>query len=161
MKLIIKSLLLFQILILVSCNSLGEDLVELPLKSDNITSTKAIDLKQGETIAIWTKFDTDTPNPQYSIKYLIEESGTQIKFDSLSFNSAEKTHIINATASNEELIEKTFDEKDTIIYKENFKFELENYKFIAPKDGKYTFDFKLTTQTESSFYRDYTIVLRK
>ncbi|TRX35536.1 hypothetical protein FNW52_10880 [Flavobacterium sp. ZT3R18] len=158
MKITIKSILLILPILIFGCQSLGEDLAEIPLSDQNITSSNEIELKKGEKIAIWTKCNIPNAVPNFKIKYLIEENDKQIEFDSL-FPISE--HIINSEASEEDVVEKNFDDKDTLIHKENFQFELKNKEFIAPKDGKYTFDFKLSSKSESFFDSGFSIILRK
>ncbi len=150
-------------MILFGCQSLGEDLVELPLNPQTISSSSEIQLKKGEKVTIWTKCNVSFSKPNFKIKYLIEEKGKKIEFDSLIYDVNESYAIINSQASKEDVVEKNYYDKDTIIHKENFQFELKNKDFFAPKDGKYSFDFKLTSETESGsmFNHDYSIVLRK
>jgi len=164
MKIILKTIVLTVLLTLCGCHSVGKELIEVPVTKEEITSSGEINLKKGETISFWTKINSGTPYPEYTIKYLIEENKKTIEFDSISRFTYEKNHIINATATSEDITEKTFEEKDTIIHRENFEFELENKKFTAPKDGKYTFAFKLTKyepESQSSFSSGVSIILRK
>lgn len=164
MKIIQKIVILITLITLCSCHSAGKDLIEVPITKDGITSSGEISLKKGETISFWTKINSTTPYPEYTIKYLIEENKKTIEFDSIGRFTHGTDHIINAKASSEDLTEKTFEEKDTIIHKENYEFELENKKFTAPKDGKYTFDFKLTKyepESQSAFSSGVSIILRK
>ncbi|CAD0005692.1 MULTISPECIES: hypothetical protein [Flavobacterium] len=163
MKIILKIIPLITLITFSSCHSIGEELIEVPISKDEITSSGEISLKKGETISFWTKIISTTPYPDYTIKYLIEENKKAIEFDSISRFSG-TNHIINATASSEDITEKTSKEKDTIIHSEKFEFEFENKKFTAPKDGKYTFDFKLTkyeSDSESFFGSGMSIILRK
>jgi hypothetical protein len=161
MKILIKSIVFIALTTLFSCHSLGEDLVELPLITNDIISTAEINLKKGETISIWTKISAKNAFPEYNIKYLIEENKKEFEFDSIGSFDSQKNPIIKASATAEDVTEKTYEEKDTIIHKENFEFELKNKEFVAPKDGKYTFNFKLTSETESLFNSGFSIVLRK
>lgn len=164
MKITTKIIALTVLITFYGCHSIGEELIEVPVTKDEITSSGEISLKKGETVAFWTKISTDTPYPEYSIKYLIEENKNTIEFDSISRFTSGRNHIINATTSSEDITEKTFEEKDTLIHRENFEFELENKKFTAPKDGKYTFDFKLTkyeSESQSFFNSGISIILRK
>lgn len=164
MKIILKTIVLITLIAFYGCHSVGKELIEVPVTKEGITSSGEISLKKGETISFWTKINSNTPYPEYTIKYLIEENKKTIEFDSISRFTYEKNRIINATATSEDITEKTFEEKDTIIHRENFEFELENKKFTAPKDGKYTFDFKLTkleSESKSVFSSGISIILRK
>ncbi|MGE6353776.1 hypothetical protein ACQKCJ_07835 [Flavobacterium sp. NPDC079362] len=162
MKIILKIIALIALLTFYGCHSAGEDLIEVPVAKDEITSSGEISLKKGETIVFWTKINSNSPYPEYTIKYLIQENKKTVEFDSITRFSSGTNHIINAKASSEIITEKTFEEKDTIIHKKDFEFELENKKFTAPKDGKYTFDFKLTKSDSDSFFNSgISIVLRK
>ncbi|KFF04856.1 hypothetical protein [Flavobacterium reichenbachii] len=157
MKIILKFTALIALITCSGCHFVGEDLIEVPVK-DEITSSGEISLKKGETVVFWTKINANTAYPEYSIKYLIEENNKTVEFDSISRFTSGRDHIINAKASSGDAPEKTS------IYKESFEFELENKKFTAPKDGKYTFDFKLTkfgSESEAVFNSDMSIILRK
>jgi hypothetical protein len=158
MKILIKNILFILPVLMLGCQSLGEDLAEIPLSDQNITSSNEIELKKGEKITIWTKCNIPNAQPNFKIKYLIEENGNKIEFDTL-FPISE--HIINSKGSKEDVTEKNSDDKDTLIHKENFQFELKNTEFIAPIDGKYTFDFKLSSKSESLFNSGFSIILRK
>jgi hypothetical protein len=159
MKILIKSILFLATVLFFGCNSVGADLAELPLSSNKIVSSDEIVLKKGETITIWTKLNVATATPDFKIRYLIEESGSKMVYDSLSFLSNEKNHIINSSAFSEEVIEKTSGDKDSIVIKRDFLFELKTKDFEAPKDGKYTFDFKMTKG--DTFNGGFSIILRK
>ena len=165
MKNIFKIILAVFPFIAIGCQTLGEDLVEIPLSDQKIVSSKEIELKKDEKVIIWTKCDVENSKPDFKIKYLIEENNKQIKYDSLTFQSIDKQKIIRASATKEDVIEKSYDDdKDTLVHKENFKFELKCVEFIAPKDGKYTFDFKLAKKPESArsmFANNFTVILRK
>jgi hypothetical protein len=164
MKIILKIVVLVALITLYGCHSAGKDLIEVPITKDGITSSGEISLEKGETISFWTKITSNTPYPEYTIKYLIQENKKTIEFDSISRFTNGTNNVINAKASSEDITEKTFEEKDTIIHKENFEFEVENKKFTAPKNGKYTFDFKLTKyepESQSVFSSGVSIILRK
>lgn len=147
----------------ISCQSIGEDIVEIPLSEQKIVSTKVIELKKDDKVTIWTKCDVEFAKPDYSVKYSIEESNEIVEFDSLSYPVNEPQKIIRSSATREEVVEKNYDEKDTIIMKENYLFEQKSKDFIVPKNGKYTFDFKLTKtpKSRSSFSNNFIVILRK
>jgi hypothetical protein len=148
------------------CQSLGEDIAEIQLSDQDITSSNEIQLKKGDIIAIWTKCNVPNPYPDFQIKYLIEENHDKIEYNVLTpYYSSQ--HIINSTASEEHVVEKNYEDKDTLIHKKNFQFEYKNIEFIAPIDGKYTFDFKMSkksdpqSDSESMFNSGLAIILRK
>ncbi len=163
MKNTFKIILAIFSFLLIGCHSLGEDIIEIKLSEQEIVSSGEIELKKDEKVTIWTKFDVELATPDFKVKYLIEENSKQIEFDSLSFQTNEYQKIIYASATKEDVVEKNYDDKDTIIHKENFLFELKSQEFVAPKDGKYTFDFKLvkTPESRSSFANNFMVILRK
>ncbi|NQX38752.1 hypothetical protein SAMN05421820_101785 [Pedobacter steynii] len=153
---IIPSFLLFA---LISCNPVGADIAEIPLKRGEVSSAEGIDLKKGDKVTIWSKLETNDKDdsPAFKVKYHIESAGKSLLYDSLDvFNG---NHQINSKKTTESY-RSSSDDKESTIYYTQHEFEIENTQFIVPKDGKYNFDFKLT-QDLSTFSKGFSIILRK
>lgn len=148
------------LLTLISCNPVGADIIEIPLKVGEISSAEGIDLKKGDKVMIWSKLETNDKDdsPAFKVKYHIESEGKSLLFDSLDVFKGE--HQINSKKTTESYDSRGSSDKDSTIYYTQHEFEIENTQFIAPKDGKYNFDFKLT-QDRSSFSKGLSIILRK
>lgn len=147
------------LLTLISCNPVGADIIEIPLKVGEISSAEGIDLKKGDKVMIWSKLETNDKDdsPAFKVRYHIESEGKSLLFDSLDvFNGS---HQINSKKTTESY-RSSSDGKESTIYYTQHEFEIENTQFIVPKDGKYNFDFKLT-QDRSSFSKGFSIILRK
>lgn len=154
---IIPSLLLFA---LISCNPVGKDLIEIPLKRGEVSSAEGIELKKGDKVTIWSKLETNDKDdsPAFKVRYHIESGGKSLVYDSLDVFKGE--HQINSKKTTESYHSTSSSDKDSTIYYNQHEFEVENTQFVAPKDGKYNFDFKLT-QDLSTFSKGLSIVLRK
>ncbi|KIC03494.1 hypothetical protein OA88_03735 [Flavobacterium sp. JRM] len=138
-----KSIVGLLVLALTSCNPVGENLGEMPLFQNAISSIDSLDLKKGEEIVFWSKVTTrkDSLFSKYKIKYSISLNGKIIHFDSTYVE--EGKHTINSKVIKDEIVHSSSTEKDSIEHVENWEFEIENKSFKIPQDGKYNFDFKL------------------
>lgn len=140
---------------LVSCNPVGEDLAEVPLVLDEITSIKDLELKKGDEVVFWSKVST-TKFSDYKVKYSIASENKVVAFDSTSVMSGE--HTINSKVSESGFISSLFNGGED----SSQEFERENKSFVVPNDGKYDFDFKITSEEDGSFFGErFSFILRK
>lgn len=144
---------------MVSCNPIGEDLAEVALASNQITSLKGLDLKKGDEVVFWTKTTTTSSEGlvNYSVKYSVALNNKIISFDSTFVQYGE--HTINSEVTeNNGIISRFFSDDNGSSH----EFERENKSFKVPKDGKYDFDFKLYNPEDDSFFRQsFAFILRK
>lgn len=151
----------FSIIMLSSCNPIGEKLAEISLEGDGIATVDNINLKKGDVITIWTKVieKDDSYTSKSGIRYNIECNGKSILFDSLNVNITE--HVINSKKLDDSYIQSS-SEKDSTVYYTMHQYETESKKFTAPIDGKYSFDFKPKRNQGSSFQdTKLAVILRK
>ena len=148
-----KIVLFFFLLLVVSCNIVGETIGEVGINNE-ITSLENISLKKGDEIVFWSKIAVkyDTLPEIYKYKYLISCNDIAVKYDSsYLFNGNHNLH------SEKEIVKdtiKNFDDKDSIITRNVWNFEIENFTYKVLKDGKYSFDFKTNRQLNNSFFFD-------
>lgn len=143
-------------MIFLSCNPIGEELAEVPLLLDEITSIKDMELKKGDEVVFWSKVST-TKFSDYKVKYSIASGNKIIAFDSTNVMSGERT--INSEVSEDGgFISRLFNGEGS----SSREFERENTSFVVPQDGKYDFDFKISSEDdESSFGEQFSFILRK
>jgi hypothetical protein len=153
MKKYIAGILFISIL---SCNPVGEDLAEVPLVFDEITSLKGLDLKKGEEVVFWSKVSTSEFS-YHKIKYSIALNNKIVTIDTTSLMLGE--HTINSKVSQDGgFISNLFTGNNS----SSIEFERENISFKVPEDGKYDFDFKISSnENSSSFGEKFSFILRK
>jgi len=150
------------ILGLSSCNPVGKELTVLELTPGEIATAENLSLKKGDVVTIWSKIlkSSKDEGSAFSVKFNIENKGQSILFDSLNVDAQD--HVINSEKTKESYNQSS-SEGDSTIYYTVHEYETESKKFTVPKDGKYSFDFKLTERSnQSSFFGNkLSIVLRK
>lgn len=150
----------FLLFALISCNPVGEEIIEIPLKVGEVSSAEGIELKKGDKVMIWSKLETNDKDdaPAFKVRYHIGSAGKTLLYDSLDVFKGE--HEIHSKKTTESYQTMSSSDKDSMVYYQQHEFEIENTQFVAPKDGKYDFDFKLT-QDLSSFSKGLSVILRK
>lgn len=154
MKKYIVSLFLIS---LVSCNPVGEDLAEIQLIPNEITSAKGLDLKKGDEVIFWVKNSASSQGlVDYNVRYSVALNNKIISYDSTSVQYGD--HTINSKVSESDGIISQFfsSENGSAI-----EFERENKSFKVPEDGKYDFDFKLYNPEDDSFFsKSFSVIIR-
>lgn len=141
----------------VSCNPVGEDLTEIQLIPNEITSAKGLDLKKGDEVVFWVKNSVPSESlVDYNVKYSVALDNKIVCYDSTFVQYGD--HTINSKVSESDGIISQFfsNENGSAI-----EFERENKSFKVPEDGKYDFDFKLYNPEDDSFFsKNFSIIIR-
>ncbi|NTE03538.1 hypothetical protein G6M26_07275 [Agrobacterium tumefaciens] len=155
-------LLVLFILGLSSCNPVGEEITALDLSEGEIATAENVTLKKGDVVTIWAKVtsSSEDKSPAFRVKFNIETKGQSILLDSL--NVSNEDHVINSKKTKESYSQSS-SKGDSTIYYTLHEYETESRKFTAPYDGKYAFDFKLMSQSNSFGFNHskLSIILRK
>lgn len=169
-----------------SCNPVGETVSgEKPLDDQLVNSTENIDLKKGDVLLIWGKMDAsflDNNNvPSFRLSYNLSLDGKTIENSTVTmFAGNDKiinsTHEVRKDEEEEEEeqtesetseygnnSEETPEEKPEKIVKSDWTFEQEVIQIPIEKDGKYTLDYKASSESESSrsMFTKVAVILRK
>lgn len=166
----------------ISCNPVGETISEeKPLDDQLVNTTENIDLKKGDVLVIWGKMDAsflENDNvPIFILNYnlsldgkIIENARTQMFLGSDKIINS--THEVrkdeeeksdNKTSEYGNNSEETPQEKPEKIKKSDWTFEQEVIQIPIEKDGKYTLDYKASSNSESarSMFTKVSVILRK
>ncbi|MEL1252540.1 hypothetical protein AAEO57_02030 [Flavobacterium sp. DGU38] len=159
-----KNIAVLLVLVLASCNPIGETLGETPLFENTISSIDDIELKKGDEVVFWSKVATrkDSSFLKYKMRYSISCEGKIVKYDSTYISDG--IHAINSKTEIDEITHSFEKGKDSIEYAKNWEFEIENISFEIPKDGKYNFDFKFYSPEMEFFAKNSSstsIIIRK
>lgn len=149
-----KSIVSLLFLVFASCNPVGEDLAEVVLVPNSITSIQALELKKGEEIVFWSKVATSESisEKNYSLKYSISLNDKIISYDSTYVKDGD--HIINSKViANNGFLSSIFAKEGEERSKE-VEYEAEKNSFKVPEDGKYDFDFKMNNPGDDFIFRD-------
>ncbi|MFW0715649.1 hypothetical protein [Pedobacter sp. N23S346] len=145
-----------------SCNPVGKELTVLELATGEIVSAENVSLKKGDVVTIWSKVSksSEDEGAAFNVKFNVENKGQSILFDSLNVSAGD--HIINSKET-EESYNQSNSAGDSTVYYTVHEYETESKKFTAPKDGEYSFDFKLSERSSqgSIFGSKLSIILRK
>ena len=141
---------------IVSCNPIGKEVAEVPLIPNEIVSLKGVELKKGEEIFLWSRASVSDES-NYNIKYSVTLNNKIISYDSTSIMRGE--HTINSeTTSDTGFFSGLFGTEG----KSSTEFESENTSIKVLEDGKYDFDFKITSEEDDSFFGEqFSFILRK
>lgn len=179
MKAAITTILLSMVII--SCNPVGDTISEeKPLDDQLVNTTENIDLKKGDVLVIWGKMDASLLKndnvPMFELNYNLSLDGKTIDNKSVQMfasndNIIKSTYEIQKDEDEDEPAESEFDTSDdtsaeNIEYKtvkSNWSFEQEVIKIPIEKDGKYTLDYKASSESESSrsMFTKVAVILRK
>lgn len=172
----------------ISCDPVGETIAEeKPLDDQLVNTTENLDLKKGDVLVIWGKIDASFVKnnniPVFLLNYNLSLDGKVIKNEQAQmFLGRDK--IINSTHEirKEEIEEdekeeqsdsetseygsnstETREEKPEKIAESDWTFEQEVIKIPIEKDGKYTLDYKASSDNESarSMFTKVSVILRK
>ncbi|MBP6578179.1 MAG: hypothetical protein KA796_13250 [Chryseobacterium sp.] len=182
---IFLTLIIFSI-VTISCNPVGETISEeTPLDDQLVNTTENIDLKKGDVLVIWGKMDAsflDNNNvPSFRLSYNLSLDGKTIENSTVTmFAGNDKiinsTHEVrkdeeekeeeqseNETSEYGNNSEETQEEKPEKIVKSDWTFEQEVIQIPIEKDGKYTLDYKASSDSESarSMFTKVAVILRK
>ncbi|MNY07340.1 hypothetical protein D3C86_1401400 [compost metagenome] len=148
-----------------------------------VNSTENIDLKKGDVLVIWGKMDAsflDNNNvPSFRLSYNLSLDGKTIENSTVTmFAGNDKiinsTHEVRKDEEEEEQTESETseygnnseempEEKPKKIVKSDWTFEQEVIQIPIEKDGKYTLDYKASSDSESarSMFTKVAVILRK
>ena len=186
---IIQTFLTFIIISIftISCNPVGETISEeKPLDDQLVNTTEDIVLKKGDVLVIWGKMDAsflDNNNvPSFRLSYNLSLDGKTIENATVTmFAGNDKiinsTHEVRKDEEEEEEeeqtesetseygnnSEETSEEKPEKVVKSDWTFEQEVIQIPIEKDGKYTLDYKASSDSESSrsMFTKVSVILRK
>lgn len=144
-----------------ACNPVGNDIAEVGLKANEITSAEGIELKKGDVVTIWSKVATnsETVSPSLTLRYSIENNDETLKNDSVQVIKG--THLINSHKSEESYQTNSSTERDSTVYYTKWEYEAESASFTAPRNGRYNFDFKLKNSSDGFLRDEVAVILRK
>ncbi|KFC23430.1 hypothetical protein [Epilithonimonas lactis] len=171
----------FLSMVIISCNPVGDTISEeKPLDDQLVNTTENIDLKKGDVLVIWGKMDASLLKndnvPMFELNYNLSLDGKTIDNKSVQMfasndNIIKSTYEIQKDEEEDEPAEIEFDTSDdtsseNIEYKtvkSNWSFEQEVIKIPIEKDGKYTLDYKASSESESSrsMFTKVAVILRK
>ncbi|MCW3170241.1 hypothetical protein OMO38_17065 [Chryseobacterium sp. 09-1422] len=178
------TLIIFSIVI-ISCNPVGETVSEeKPLDDQLVNTTENIDLKKGDVLVIWGKMDAsfleNNNVPSFRLNYNLSLNGKTIENSTVTmfavnYKIINSTHEVrkeekeeeeqteNETSDDENNSEETPEEKPEKIVKSDWTFEQEVIQIPIEKDGKYTLDYKASSDSESarSMFTKVAVILRK
>lgn len=172
-------------IVTISCNPVGETVSEeKPLDDQLVNTTENIDLKKGDVLVIWGKMDAsfleNNNVPSFRLNYNLSLDGKTIENSTVTmFAGNDKiinsTHEVrkeekeeeeqteNETFQDENNSEEKPEEKPEKIVKSDWTFEQEVIQIPIEKDGKYTLDYKASSDSESarSMFTKVAVILRK
>lgn len=172
-------------IVTISCNPVGEIVSEeKPLDDQLVNTTENIDLKKGDVLVIWGKMDAsfleNNNVPSFRLNYNLSLDGKTIENSTVTMfagndkiinsmhearkeEKEEEEQTENETSQDENNSEETPEEKPEKIVKSDWTFEQEVIQIPIEKDGKYTLDYKASSDSESarSMFTKVAVILRK